>query len=308
MLRYIVKRILSSIPTLLVIITLAFFMIRIAPGGPFDQEQTLPPEIQANLNKMYHLDEPLWEQYFRYLGDIATGNLGPSFQYKDRTVNELLAYGFPVSLKLGAMAMVIAVFVGSLLGAIAALKQNSPWDYSVMSVAMIGIAVPSFVTAPLLILLFAVEWHLLPAGGWETSWDQIILPVFTLALGPIAVIARMMRGSMIEVLRTNYIRTARAKGLSETQVILRHGLKPAMMPIVSFLGPALAGILTGSVVIEQIFGIPGIGRYFVQGAQNRDYTLVMGTVIFYGVLIVLFNLLVDLAYAFLDPKVRLHAS
>ncbi|SUO96463.1 oligopeptide ABC transporter permease OppB [Suttonella ornithocola] len=309
--RYVFRRLLVAIPTLLVIITLAFFMVRFAPGGPFDLERTLPPEIQANLNAMYHLDEPLWQQYLRYMGSILRGDFGPSFQYTDRTVNELIGYGFPVSMKLGFTAIAIAVVVGSFLGIIAAIKQNSKIDYTVMSAAMTGITIPNFVVAPLLQLFLVVlpfTWwglKILPSGGWGNSWKQMILPVIALVLPQIAYVSRLMRGSMIEVLRANHVRTARAKGLSEKAVIIRHCLKPALMPIVSYLGPACAAMLTGSVVIEQIFGIPGIGRYFVQGALNRDYTLVLGVVVFYGVLIVLFNLLVDLAYAWLDPKVRL---
>lgn len=311
MLRYVIKRLLIAIPTLLIIITLAFFMIRVAPGGPFDSERTLPPEIQANLNRMYHLDEPLPKQFVRYLGNIVQGDFGPSFQYKDRTVTELISYGFPESMKLGFTSIVLAVIIGSFLGIVAALRQNSVVDYSVMTMAMAGITVPTFVMAPLMILLFAVLpytlWGrtILPSGGWGESWQQMVLPVLTLTLPQIAYVSRLMRGSMIEVLRAGHVRTARAKGLSASQVVLKHCLKPALMPIVSYLGPAAAAVLTGSVVIEQIFQIPGVGRYFVQGALNRDYTLVMGVVVFYGFLIVLFNLLVDLAYAFLDPKVRL---
>ncbi len=305
MLRYVLRRLMVAIPTLLVIITLAFFMIRVAPGGPFDMERTLPPEIQANLNAMYHLDEPLWQQYFRYLGSIVQGDFGPSFQYPDRTVNEMIAYGFPISLRLGFGALIIAIILGSVLGITAAIKQNSAIDYSVMAMAMTGIAIPNFVIGPLLILLVAVHLGWLPAGGWGESWTQTVMPTITLALPQIAYVARLMRGSMIEVLRANHVRTARAKGLSERSVILKHCLKPAMMPVVSYLGPASAAVLTGSVVIEKVFGLPGLGGYFVTGALNRDYTLVLGVVIFYGALIMLFNLLVDLAYAWLDPKVRL---
>ncbi len=305
MLRYVCRRLLVAVPTLLVIITLAFFMIRVAPGGPFDSERDLPVEIQNNLNAIYHLDEPLWQQYARYLVQIGQGDFGPSFQYPDRSVNELIAYGFPVSMQLGLWAMALALLIGSTLGIRAAVRQNSAWDYSLMTLAMIGITVPTFVMAPLLILALAVHLGWLPAGGWGQSWQQMVLPVIVLALPQIAYISRLMRGSMIEALHANHVRTARAKGLRESQVILRHALKPALMPVISYLGPATAAILTGSVVVEQIFGIPGLGRYFVQGALNRDYTLVLGVVIFYGALIVVFNLLVDLAYAWLDPKVRL---
>lgn len=307
MLKYVIRRLLVAIPTLFVIITLAFFMVRAAPGGPFDTEKPPPPEIRANLDRMYHLDKPIWQQYTIYLGNVLRGDLGPSFQYQDRTVNEMIGYGFPVSMKLGFSAIAIAVVVGSILGIIAAIRQNTAVDYTVMGTAMAGITIPNFVMAPLLILGLAVYLGWLPAGGWGESWKQAVLPIVCLALPKIAYISRLMRGSMIETLRANHVRTARAKGLPEWKVILKHCLKPALMPIVSYLGPASAAILTGSVVIEQIFGIPGIGRYFVQGALNRDYTLVLGVVVFYGVMIVLFNLIVDLLYAWLDPKVRLQS-
>ncbi len=232
------------------------------------------------------------------------GDFGPSFQYKDHSVNELIATGFPVSLRLGLSAIAIALLIGVGLGTLAALRQNSATDYSVMTLAMTGISIPNFVLAPILILIFAVYLGWLPAGGWnDGAFRNTILPIIGLALPQIAYISRLMRGSMIEVLRSNPIRTARAKGLPERVVILRHALKPALLPVVSFLGPATAAVITGSVVIEQIFGIPGLGRYFVQGALNRDYTLVMG-VVFYGILIILFNFIVDLVYALLDPKVR----
>lgn len=305
MLRYTFKRLLGAIPTLLILMTMAFFMMRMAPGGPFDTEKSLPPEIQANLDKKYHLDEPLIQQYGRYLLDIVQGDFGPSFQYKDHSVNELIATGFPVSLRLGLSAIAIALVAGVGLGTLAALRQNSSTDYTVMTLAMTGISIPNFVLAPILILVFAVYLGWLPAGGWnDGAFRNTILPIIGLALPQIAYISRLMRGSMIEVLRSNPIRTARAKGLPEHIVILRHALKPAMLPVVSFLGPATAAVITGSVVIEQIFGIPGLGRYFVQGALNRDYTLVMGVVVFYGILIILFNFIVDLVYAMLDPKVR----
>lgn len=305
MLQYAFKRLLGAIPTLLVLITMAFFMIRIAPGGPFDTEKSLPPEIEANLNAAYHLDEPLIQQYGRYLLQIVQGDFGPSFQYKDFTVNELIASGFPVSLTIGGLSMLFAVLLGSTFGIIAALRHNRPTDYAVMTVAMTGISIPNFVIAPLLILLFAVTLGWLPAGGWEGGGlGKVVMPVIALALPQVAYISRLMRGSMIEVLRSNFIRTARAKGLSETRIILRHALRPAFLPVLSYLGPASAAVITGSVVIEKIFGIPGLGRYFVQGALNRDYTLVMGVVVFYGILIIVFNFIVDLLYGALDPKVR----
>jgi len=304
---YILKRLASAVPTLLILITLAFFMVRIAPGGPFDAEKDLPPAVEANLAAKYHLDEPLGQQYLRYVWQLLQGDFGPSTKYTDFSVNELIATGFPVSLRLGLSAILLALFFGILAGTIAALRQNRLADYSVMGLAMTGISIPNFVIAPLLILLFAVTLGWLPAGGLGDGFFDFrhwVLPVIVLALPQIAYISRLTRGSMIEVLRSNYIRTARAKGLPEYRVIIGHALKPALLPIVSYLGPAIAGIITGSVVVEKIFGIPGLGRFFVDGALNRDYTLVMGVVVFYGVLIVLFNFLVDLLYGWLDPKVR----
>jgi len=306
MLAFALKRLLTAIPTLLVLLALSFALIRVAPGGPFDAEKELPPEIEARLIEAYNLDEPLYMQFGRYLGGLLQGDFGPSFQYKDYMVSELIMAGFPVSLKLGGLAMLLALLVGIGLGTVAALRQNSRVDYLVMTTSMTGISIPVFVMAPLLILFFAVELRWLPAGGLgEGAWQNLVLPVISLALPQIAYIARLTRGSMIEVLRSDFIRTARAQGLPKTEIILGHALKPALLPIVSYLGPATAGIITGSVVIEQIFGVPGLGRYFVQGALNRDYTLVMGVVVFYGVLIILFNFLVDLAYRWLDPRVKL---
>jgi len=303
-LSYSLKRLASVIPTLLILITVAFFLIRVAPGGPFDSEKALPPEIEANLEARYRLDEPLVMQYLRYLGDIVRFDFGPSFHYRDWSVNQLIAQGAPVSFTLGALALVVAFLVGTLVGVLAALKQNSAADYLSMSIAMIGISIPNFVVAPLLILAFAITLGWLPAGGWDGSIGRMVLPVVALALPMIAYIARITRGSMIEVLHSGFIRTARAKGMPEREVIMRHALKPALLPVISYLGPAAAGILTGSVVIERIFTIPGIGSHFVQGALNRDYTLVMGVVILYGVLIIVLNYLVDLLYAWLDPRIR----
>jgi oligopeptide transport system permease protein len=303
-----VVRLLGLVPTLLVLITLSFFLIRMAPGGPFDGEKLLPPEIRANLDANYHLDEPLLQQYFRYLGQIITGDFGPSFQYKDWTVNELIAQGFPVSATLGGLAMLLAFVLGTLIGTLAALRQNTSVDYSVMGVAMLGISIPNFVIAPLPILVVAVYAGWLPAGGWDWTWQRMVLPVITLALPVVAYIARLTRGSMIEVLHSNYIRTARAKGLPEHLVIRRHAFKPAILPVISYMGPATAALITGSVVIERIYSIPGLGSYFVQGALNRDYTLVMGVVIFYGVVIVILNFIVDLLYAWLNPRIRYDMS
>ncbi len=305
MLRYTISRLAGALPTLLILIALAFFMIRMAPGGPFDSERVLPPEVEANLRAAYHLDEPLVQQFGRYLWNLVQGDFGPSFQYKDYTVTELIATGFPVSLRLGGAAMLLALIVGVGAGTWAALRQNRRTDHVVMAASMTGISIPNFVLAPLLILLFAVHLNWLPAGGYGGgALRHMVLPVIALALPQIAYIARLTRGSMIEVLRSNFIRTARAQGLPGRTVILRHALKPALLPVVSYLGPATAAILTGSVVIEQIFGVPGLGRYFVQGALNRDYTLVMGVVVFYGILIITFNFVVDVLYAWLDPRVK----
>ena len=305
MLRYAIRRFLGALPTLFILIAAAFLLIRMAPGGPFDSERALLPEIEANLRAAYHLDEPLYRQFGRYTWGLLHADFGPSFQYRDFSVTELVMTGFPVSLRLGGSAMALALLFGIAAGSIAALRQNKRTDYAVMSVSMTGISIPNFVMAPILILIFAVYLGWLPAGGLgEGSPRNMVLPVIALALPQIAYVSRLTRGSMIEVLRSNFIRTARAQGLPTRTIILRHALKPALLPVVSYLGPATAAVITGSVVIEQIFGIPGLGRFFVQGALNRDYTLVMGVVVFYGVLIIAFNLLVDLAYAWLDPKVK----
>lgn len=305
MLRLAFSRLLAAIPTLFLLIALAFFMMRAAPGGPFDTERVLPPEVLIQLEKAYHLDEPLWRQFARYVGDMLRGDLGPSLQYSDFRVSELILQGLPVSMSIGACSMLLALVLGCAAGTLAAMRHNRASDHLIMSLAMTGISVPVFVVAPILILVFAVTLGWLPAGGWEDgSWRDRVLPVTALAMPQLAVIARLMRGSMIEVLHSNFIRTARAKGLPMRTVILRHALRPALLPVLSYLGPAAAGVITGSVVIEQIFGVPGIGRYFVQAALNRDYTLVMGVVVFYGTLIILFNFVVDALYGLLDPRMR----
>ncbi|QTR47256.1 oligopeptide ABC transporter permease OppB [Thiothrix litoralis] len=304
MLQYVFKRLLGALPTLLVIITLAFFLIRMAPGGPFDRERAIPPEIAANIERAYHLDQPLVVQYGYYLLNVVQGDFGPSFKYKDHTVSSLIAQGFPVSLQLGLFAMLLALLVGIPAGMLAALHQNRPLDHAVMAVAMTGITIPNFVMAPLLALVFGVFLHWLPVAGWDAGWKSAVLPVIALALPQIAYAARMMRASMLETLSSPHIRTAFAKGLPMRLILWRHVLKGALLPVISWLGPATAAIITGSVVIEQIFGIPGIGRHFVQGALNRDYTLVMGVVVFYGALIILMNLLVDVIYGLIDPRVR----
>lgn len=303
--RHALRRLATALPTLLLVVTLAFFMMRLAPGGPFDQERPLPPEILRNIERAYHLDEPLWRQYLRYLGGLLTLDFGPSYRTKDFTVGELLAKGAPASFKVGGLAALLATVLGMTAGITAALRQNSLIDYAVMSTAMIGIAVPNFVMAPLLTLVFGVMLGWLPAGGWGGGAPAfIVLPVLALALPQVARVARLVRGAMIEQLHANHVRTARAKGLRERIVVVRHALRGALLPVISYLGPMTAALLTGSVVVESIFSIPGIGRYFVQAALDRDYTVVMGVVIVFAVLIIALNLIVDLLYGLLDPKVR----
>lgn len=304
---FVIRRLLIAIPVMIIIIALAFFMMRAAPGGPFTSDRRLPPEVEANILAAYDLDKPLHIQFFKYLSGVARLDFGPSYKIKDFSVTELIAQGAPVSLRLGLSAMLLAVTVGMLLGTIAALNQNKPPDYSIMTIAMVGITIPNFVVAPLLTLFFGVYWGLLPVSGWnDGAAKNMILPVIALALPQIAVISRLTRGSMIEVLRSNYVRTARAKGLPESMVVRRHAMKAALMPLISYLGPATAGIVTGSVVIERIFGLPGIGKYFVDGALNRDYTLVMGVLIVYSTLIIVLNIVADVIYGILDPKVKLN--
>lgn len=305
MYKYVLRRLLQAIPTLLIVITIAFFLMRLAPGGPFAGERALPPEIEANLKAAYNLDKPLFFQYTDYLKNVLQGDFGPSFKYTDFTVSELIMTGFPVSLKLGVSAIILALIFGITFGSIAAIRQNSMLDYLLMGTSMIGIAIPNFVLAPIMTLVIGVYLNLLPVGGWNDGAIQnMVLPVLSLALPQVAYVARLTRGSMVEVLGMQYIRTARAKGLPERLVVIRHALKSALLPVVSYLGPATAAVITGSVVIEQIYGLPGLGRYFVQGALNRDYTLVMGTVIFFGSLIIVFNLIVDIIYGWLDPQIR----
>ena len=302
---FILRRLLIAIPTLLVIATASFFLMRAAPGGPFDAEADLEPEVLENIRAAYNLDKPLLEQFRIYVSNALRGDFGPSLVYKDFTVTELVAIGLPVSVKLGASAMLVALLLGGVAGIIAALRQNHLIDHAIMAMAMTGIAIPSFVVAPILALFFGLYLKLLPVAGWnDGAWQNMILPVTALALPQVAIIARLLRGGMLEVLRSNFVRTARAKGLSETRVVLAHVLRSALIPLVGYLGPALAGIMTGSLVIELIFNLPGVGRYFIQGALNRDYPLVMGVVVIYASMIIILNLLSDLAYAALDPRVR----
>jgi oligopeptide transport system permease protein len=306
MLRYFLTRLAGAVPTLFIIVTLAFFLIRAAPGGPFDQEQALPPEIMANLQSAYGLDQPIWIQYGRYLKGLAHGDFGPSFKYRDFSVTELIGQGLPVTLELGAIAMTLAMALGVPIGTFAALHHNRAADYATMALAVAGVAVPSFVVLPFLGLLFGIHLHWLPVAGWEPgSVRDLVLPVAALTLPPLSVIARLARAEMLEVLRSHFIRTAVAKGLPLRTIVVRHALRPALLPVASYLGPAVASIMTGSLIVESIAGLPGIGRYMVQGALNRDYTLVMGMVIIYSALLIVMGLFVDLLYAWLDPRVRL---
>ena len=305
MLRYALLRLLGAIPTLLLVIVLAFLMVHAAPGGPFDDERVLPPDVEANIAQAYELDQPLPRQFLRYVSGLLQGDLGPSYRYRDLTVSDLIGAAFPLSLKLGAMAMLLAVVVGVGAGTLAALRQNTFVDRLLMALAMTGISIPVFVVAPLLVLLLAVYLHWLPAG-WSgtTGGGRFVLPVIALALPQIAYIARLTRASMIEVLASDFVRTARAQGLGTGTIVRLHALKPAMLPVLSYMGPAVAAILTGSVVVEEIFGIPGLGQHFVRGALNRDYTLVLGIVVFYATLVILLNLIVDLLYGVIDPRIR----
>ncbi|MEM9740513.1 MAG: ABC transporter permease subunit [Pseudomonadota bacterium] len=305
---YVLRRLLIAIPTMLAIITVAFFMMRAAPGGPFSTDRKLPVETERAIAAKYGLDDPLIVQYGKYLGDVVQGDFGPSFKIKDKDVSELIADGLPISLTIGGLSMLLAVIVGGALGILAGLRQNTSADYGVMGVSMVGISVPTFVSGPLLILVFALGAGVFSAGGLgfppSLGFHNLTLPVITLALPQIAIISRLMRASMIETMRMPHIRTARSKGLSERSVITKHALPSAILPLVSYVGPATAGVMTGSVVVERVFSLPGMGSYFVDGAINRDYTLVMGAIIIYAGLIIALNLIADILYAVLDPKVK----
>ncbi|KAA2244153.1 ABC transporter permease subunit [Salinarimonas soli] len=304
MLPFILRRLVSAIPTLFLIVTIAFFLIRVAPGGPFDLEQPLEAKVMENLRRIYQLDRSLPEQYLLYVGALLRGDFGPSFYFRDFTIAELFASGLPVSMTLGGLALLVAVLIGGTLGTVAAFRQNSAVDYAVVGLGTFGLTIPNFVVAPVLQIVFGLMLAWLPVGGWNGgAVRSLVLPVIVLALPQIAVVARMIRASMIEALRSNHIRTLRSLGLP-THVVVRHALRGAVLPVVSYLGPAAAALLTGSVVVESIFGLPGVGRYFVEGALNRDYTLVMGTVVLVAVFVLVFNLLVDVLYAVIDPRVR----
>ena len=305
MLRYAVRRIAGIFPTLLVIVTASFFILRLAPGGPFDQEQTLSPQVRANLEKAYGLDRPIAFQYWTYLRGLAHGDFGPSFKQRDFSVTELIAQGLPVSSSLGLSAILLALLIGIPLGIAAAVWRQTSVDYGITGLVVLGIALPSFVTGPLLALTFGVYLQWLPVAGWEDASPRyFVLPAVTLALPVIAYVARLTRASLLDVFRANFILTARARGLGPWQILRGHALRPALLPVVSYLGPATAFVVTGSLVVETVFGLPGTGRYLVQGAINRDYTLVMGMVIVYGTLVLLLNVIADLVYGWLDPRVR----
>ncbi|WP_018634044.1 ABC transporter permease subunit [Neomegalonema perideroedes] len=305
MLSFVLRRLGSAIPTLLIIVTLSFFLMRLAPGGPFNLERPLPPQIMENLNKTYGFDQPIWRQYLIYMGNVARGDLGPSYIYRDRSVANLLSEGLSYSIRLGGLALLLALVGGVSAGLLAALRQNKPTDFAVMSFATAGVTIPNFVIGPVLTLIFAIMLSWASAGGWGTgSFRDLVLPVITLALPQLAVFARLTRGAMIEAMSADHIRTARAYGLPARSVVGTHAMRGAMLPVVSYLAPCAAGLLTGSAVVETIFAIPGVGRYFVHGALARDYTVVMGTVVLVAVFVIVFNLIVDVIYGLLDPRVR----
>ena len=304
MVRFLLRRLLVAIPTLLLVITAAFFMMRAAPGNPFEMDRKLPPQVEKNVMAKYGMDRPLGQQYLTYLGGVLHGDLGPSLKYQDKSVVQIIGDGFPTSLTIGLSALILATGLGVTLGVAAALRQNGGMDYAATAIAVLGVCIPTFVTAPLLLLVFASILGWLPTGGLNGP-RSLILPVITLALPQIAIISRLTRAGMIEVLRSNYVRTARAKGLPEMTIVVKHALRAAILPLVSYLGPACAGLLTGSLVVERIFNLPGLGKNFVVSALQRDYTVVMGVVILYATLILALNLLADVLYALLDPRVRL---
>ncbi len=304
MLRFVWFRMLQAIPVFLVVVTVTFFLVRLAPGGPFSGEKALPPEVIRALEARYDLDSPAWLQYVHYLSNLARGDFGPSFRYPGRSVNELIAAGLPASAELGLYALLVAIGIGTGTGVVASLRPNTAQDYIPMTAAMIGICLPSFLLGPLLVLVFGIQLEWLPVSGWGDIPGDKILPALTLGAGYAAYIARLSRGGMLEILTQDYIRTARAKGLPTRIVIFRHALRGGLIPVVAFLGPAFAGLLSGSFVVETIFQIPGLGRFFVQAAFNRDYTMIMGSTVFYAGLILIFNLMADIVAVWLNPRLR----
>jgi oligopeptide transport system permease protein len=303
MLRFVARRLLQMIPVLFIIATMTFFMLRLAPGGPFDSEKSVTPEIRRNLESYYGLNKPLYRQYYDYLANVIKGNLGPSFKYPNRTVNELIGESFPISAELGFWSLLVALAVGLPAGIISSLRPNTAMDYIPNSLAMAGICVPNFVLGPLLVLIFALTLGWARVSGWEEPIDRL-LPALTLGAAYAAYIARLTRGGMLEIFSQDFIRTARAKGASPLRIILKHAMRGGLLPVVSYLGPAVAGLITGSFVVETIFQIPGLGRYFVNAAFNRDYTMVLGAVLFYGALIVVFNLIVDVVLVWMNPRLK----
>jgi oligopeptide transport system permease protein len=300
---YTFRRALGSLPTLFALCVITFFMMRVAPGGPFSGNRRVSPEFVKLVEHAYHLDDPLWLQFYNWFIGVLHFDLGPSLKLRDYDVSELIGIGFPTSLEVGAWAMLLSTLVGIVLGIAGALRRNGPIDYSAGAIAMVGVAVPIFVIGPIFQIVFGLQLGWLPIAQWDSSWQCRVLPVLTLSLPNIAYVSRLMRSSMIETVRTNYVRTARAKGIGERRTIIKHALRGAIMPVIAYLGPATAITITGSVVVETIFGIPGIGRYFVVGAANRDYPLVMGVTLFYGAIVIAANLVTDIARGLLDPKV-----
>lgn len=304
MLVFIIKRLLQAIPVLFLVATVTFFMVRAAPGGPFDKDRSIPPEVMTQLNKRYHLDDPLWKQYVDYMSNVVQGDFGPSFKYASHSVTELIAAGLPPTLELSFYAILFALIIGLPVGILAALKRNTLLDYIPMSTAMIGICMPTFVLGPILLLIFGIWLGWLPVAGWGQISGDKILPSITLGSVYAAYIARICRGGMLEVFSQDYIRTARAKGLSTMRIVVVHALRGGISPVISFLGPAIAGLLAGSFVVESIFQIPGLGRFYVMAAFNRDYTMILGLTIFFSFLIILFNLIADIILVWLNPKIR----
>ena len=304
MFKFLLSRIAQAVPVLLVVVTATFFIVHAAPGGPFSADKAVPPEVIEALEAQYKLDQPVWRQYISYLDDILSGDFGPSFKYPGRSVNELIMAGIPITAELAFYAMLVALGIGILSGVGAAIRPNTLQDYAPMTLAMIGICMPSFLLGPLLVLVFGIELEMVPVSGWGDIPGDKILPSITLGTGYAAFIARLSRGGMLEILSQDFIRTARAKGLNERTVIIKHALKGGLIPVIAFLGPAFAGLLAGSFVVETIFQIPGIGRFYVQAAFNRDYTLILGMTIFLSTLIIIFNLISDLISIWLNPKLR----
>ena len=304
MLQLILKRLLAAIPVLIIVASLTFFLVRLAPGGPFDSEKAVSPQVLKNLNEVYNLNAPLYEQYFDYMANALTGDFGPSFRYPGRSVSEMILTGLPVTFELAFYAIVFAAFLGLIAGIVAAVKKNTALDYIPMAIAMLGICMPTFLLGPLLVLIFGLNLEIMPVSGWDTLPGDKVLPAITLGAAYAAYIARLSRGGMLETLNQDYVRTARAKGLSEFKVVMVHAIRGGLIPVLAFLGPAIAGLIGGSFVVETIFQIPGLGRFYVEAAFNRDYTMILGTTIFFSALIIFFNLLSDIAVAVFNPQAR----